>query len=103
MAPEILFAGSNSKCIYSEKTDMWALGVILHQILYMKHPFDNRTEKVITGDRAKVDKIYGQYDFLIDKCLIMSPADRISWNQFKKFYYYPIYSFNECFRIRSQL
>jgi serine/threonine protein kinase len=38
MAPEIYFSDSY-KTPYTTKCDIWSIGVILHEMLYQKHPF----------------------------------------------------------------
>jgi serine/threonine protein kinase len=40
MAPEIFFSHGHTKPYYSQKCDIWSLGVILHEIIYHRHPFN---------------------------------------------------------------
>jgi serine/threonine protein kinase len=40
MAPEIYFQPDGTKLLYDKKCDVWSLGVIIHEIVYRKHPFD---------------------------------------------------------------
>jgi serine/threonine protein kinase len=39
MAPEIFFSRSR-KTPYTIKSDIWAMGIILHEMLYQVHPFN---------------------------------------------------------------
>lgn len=69
MAPEIYFHNGQGKAIYSHKCDIYSLGVILHEMLYEKHPFNYSIEKMKTNTRVVVVKKFGVLDVLIDRCL----------------------------------
>lgn len=38
MAPELIFC-ENNKFTFTDKQDVWSLGVILHELFYKEHPF----------------------------------------------------------------
>lgn len=43
MAPEIYFHNGYTRPIYSHKCDVWSMGVLLHEMLYLKHPFESNS------------------------------------------------------------
>lgn len=86
MAPEIFFHQQFSKPVYSQKCDIWSIGVILHEILYQSHPFGLKSDNILKGQRTKIRKEHGYLDLLIDKCLVNNPNRRINWIDFKKIY-----------------
>lgn len=65
MAPEIYFYNGQGKPTYSHKCDIYSLGVILHEMLYGKHPFDYCVEKFKNNHRIIVNKKFGYLDLLI--------------------------------------
>ena len=85
MAPEIFF-NHDSRAFYSQKCDIWSLGVILHEIIYNKHPFNYSSERAAKMQRVNVTKTNGHLDMLIDRCLIKNPHNRIEWDEFKTIY-----------------
>lgn len=48
MAPEVLgfFVGDNPAIAYSVSVDIWAIGVIIAELLLKKHPFPNVSDLV---------------------------------------------------------
>lgn len=55
MAPEVINVSNGSGQLYSNKIDMWSLGVIFYQMTLGKYPFEAKSrnelyEKVKTGD-----------------------------------------------------
>lgn len=39
MAPEILLSNEEN-IVFTEKADVWSLGIILYEMMYNKHPFN---------------------------------------------------------------
>lgn len=79
MAPEIYFHNGRGRTKYNHKCDVWSMGIILHEILYRKHPFNYNADRMYNNDRVMIEKNNGKYDKLIDKSLISNPKSRISW------------------------
>lgn len=86
MAPEIFFNGGYTKTQYSQKSDIWSLGVMLHEILYNSHPFAYKEENMKRMRRVKINRRFGYLDELIDRSLVSHPERRISWKDFMKIY-----------------
>ena len=56
MAPEVLFASRKRKIVYNRKSDIWSLGVILHELVYDCHPFDYDSERTERCKRVRVKR-----------------------------------------------
>ena len=69
MAPEIYFS-YDRLASYTTKCDIWSLGILLHEMLYQKHPFRSNKSEFKRGRRVKVDKKFGILDEIIDRCLV---------------------------------
>ena len=100
MAPEIikLLEGEN----YSNKCDLWSLGIILYELCFKEAPFKGKTEfsvlkqinSIGNNILKKKDKTTGdeKLDDLINKLLEKEPEKRISWNEYFK---HPFFNINE--------
>jgi len=83
MAPEILKVGE-----YTEKSDIWSLGVIIYEILFKEHPYPCKNHKDLINKIKNVDNnldiniinLDEDLKFLLSKMLEKNPIDRISWN-----------------------
>lgn len=80
LAPEIW-----TNKTYSKAADVWAIGVILHEIAYLKHPFPAQTKeelkrKVCTEQLSKQKNslISEELESLIHKMLSKDPSQRPS-------------------------
>ena len=87
MAPEILKnEGENKE--YSDKCDLWSIGVIIYQLFFKRYPYygeiGNAILNKIKNQGQKVLKKTGYFklDDLISKLLIEDPTKRISWNEY---------------------
>ena len=60
MAPEVYFAQSKDKVMYDRKSDIWPLGVVLHELVYNCHPFNYDAEMMEKGNRVKVKNAVGE-------------------------------------------
>jgi serine/threonine protein kinase len=85
MAPEILF-----KTKYTSKSDLWSLGVIIYQMVYKKHPYNNSKSiieliKKMEGDTIFFDKnnVSIQCIELLKELLNLSPSNRMSLNELR--------------------
>ena len=69
MAPEIYFYKGEGKPLYSHKCDIYSLGVILHEMIYSKHPYEYCAKKMEKNQRVSIKKNFGYFDVLIDRSL----------------------------------
>ena len=83
MAPQIFFHNGYNKPNYSQKCDIWSLGIIIHEMIHKKHPFNYQSERLAKMDRVYVQKRFGCLDAIIDKCLVKNPNNRMQWNNLK--------------------
>ena len=88
-APEIL-EGKN----YSNKCDLWSIGIILYQLAFKEHPYDITTEyKLINSIKSKKPKDFKEtknekLNNLIRKLLVYDEEKRISW---ESYFYHPFF------------
>ncbi|CAD8073870.1 unnamed protein product [Paramecium primaurelia] len=106
-APEL----SCSDQVYNSKSDIFSLGVILYQLVYNNEiPFKiegKNVQKVKLSLKTQPIKCQYKQGFedqfldLIDKMLLYSPDERISWDQLESAPYFKNY-FPEKFQLSSQ-
>lgn len=84
MAPEIFF-NQGHRPVYEIKSDVWAMGVMLHEMLYRVHPFDGSVKRFERRERVQLKKRFGPCDELIDRCLKFEVEERIGWREFVSF------------------
>ena len=90
MAPEILLKSSKS---YTNKTDLWSIGICFYEILFGTNPFRAKTEvDLVKG--IKNLQMSKQLNFpedievsdlckdLLNKLLKVNPEERIDWTEF---------------------
>ena len=95
MAPELLSSNGNS---YTNKADLWSIGVCFYQMLFGKTPFDAKSyddlkEKVRThsGNKLKFPKdvpISDECRNLLIQLMQHNPTERIEW---KDFFNHPLF------------
>lgn len=85
MAPEILL-----KTKYSSKSDLWSVGVIIYQMIYLKHPYKNSRSIIELVKKMEKDEIDFDENGVSEECielmkdlLDLSPTRRMSWNELK--------------------
>lgn len=81
MPPEVLFHGNKASVVFSEKLDIWAIGVITYECLVGHSPFAARTDDEIRENikhlRMDLDKVpSAEIRQLIAMCLQSDPAAR---------------------------
>jgi serine/threonine protein kinase len=75
---------------YSKKTEMWALGVLLYEVMALKRPFsgknmDELIENILNGRRQPLPAVYSpELCSIVNQLLSLSPADRPSLRQLFK-------------------
>lgn len=71
---------------YGTKSDMWSLGVVLYEMITLKHPFDANSmegllNKIVKGSYAPISKQYSSdLRQLVDSLLQKNPSQRPSIN-----------------------
>ena len=80
MAPEILF-GEKSQVTFNKKSDIWSLGVMLHELVYGIHPFDMNLNDIANGKRVKIDNVYPLAEDFIRNALNYDLSERMSWEE----------------------
>ena len=80
MAPEIIFQ-DKTHVNFNKKSDIWSLGVILHELVYGVHPFDLNANDMQKGKRLKLDVTYPLAEDFIDKALKYDLKERMSWDE----------------------
>ena len=94
MAPEILKFKE-----YTEKADIWSLGVIIYEILFKKHPYPSSNQQELIKNIKSDDNITvpntidPSLNFLITSMLNKSEIDRISWENLFKSKWFSNYTF----------
>ena len=89
MAPELLMSKESS---YTNKADLWSIGVVFYQLLFGKNPFDSKNyqelkNKVRTqsGDRLifpQIMSVSTQCKKILVSLLQFDPDHRIEWRDF---------------------
>ena len=89
MAPELLNSKGNS---YTNKADLWSIGVVFYQMLYGKTPFDAKNYKDLqkkvkeySGSNLRFSKdvrISKECKDLLIGLLQYDPKKRIEWKDF---------------------
>ena len=81
MAPEILKLKE-----YTNKADIWSLGVILYEIVFKKHPYPSKNKAELIKKLKSPEKIYIPYleehlRNLIERLLDKNDYTRINWEE----------------------
>ena len=88
MAPEILKAEEEEIKEYSDKCDLWSIGVIIYELYFKKPPYNGINAsailKLIKNNGQKLLQKTGYYplDNLIENLLIENPLKRISCDEY---------------------
>ncbi len=81
MAPEVLEKNS-----YSEKSDIWSLGVTIYYMLFRDYPFQGDTEMMLFNNIKNNKNIKSSgnnlLDDLLSKMLCFNVLKRIDWNKY---------------------
>lgn len=84
MAPEVYFA--HGRPAYSVKSDLWAVGVLLHEMLYRQHPFGGSIRQMQQKKRVSLQQKFGVLDKIINRCLVFDPDRRVDWKEFMQLF-----------------
>ena len=81
MAPEILKLGE-----YTDKSDIWSLGVIIYEILFKEHPYPCKNQQELISNIKNnenliinVEWIDEDLKYILEKMLDKNPITRINW------------------------
>lgn len=85
MSPEII---EHQK--YTAKSDLWSIGIIMYQLIYREHPYQNcrnfaeltqkvKNEEISYPDQPSLDALTQD---LLRSLLTKNPHDRITWEDF---------------------
>ena len=81
MAPEVLKGE-----FYTEKSDIWSLGIIIYYMIFRDYPYHGKNELILYDDIISGKKINSANDNelndLIQKMLKINPNERMSWNEY---------------------
>lgn len=89
MAPEIM-----NNDVYDNQSDLWAVGLILYEMLYGHHPYEscktldelkntiNTTNILIPPENSDITDISGECIELLCKILQKNTSQRITWAEF---------------------
>ena len=87
LSPEFLENGN-----FSEKSDIWNLGVIIYYILFKEYPFNGKIEIQLLKDIQSNKKLKKTNDEnlndLINKMLCIDLNKRISWKEYFEHFYF---------------
>jgi serine/threonine protein kinase len=82
MAPEIY--KSKETAIYNDKCDIFSLGVILHELVYKKHPYNKEVNRLENNKRIQVKNKHDLVESFLEKALDHNPETRIDWKTLLK-------------------
>ena len=88
MAPETL-----ERCIYSEQSDIWSIGVILYEMLHGRPPFKSQSEAQLKREiKQPVTELLCSKDFarLITNCLQPDRLRRVTLPQLMEMYQFTL-------------
>ena len=81
MAPEVLEKGK-----FSDKSDIWSLGIIIYYLLFNEYPYIGKTEVQINNEIHSRKNIKKSNDNilndLLNKMLCIEPLYRITWEMY---------------------
>ena len=80
MAPEIVLE-NNTYVTFNKKSDIWSLGVMLHELVYGIHPFDMNADHMQRGKRVRLSVAYPLAEDFIEKALKYDISQRMSWDE----------------------
>lgn len=87
MSPEV-----HSNMPYSEKMDVWGLGVVFYELLYYSVPFEGRTMQELIRNiktrQFKSDPKYLQQNFLLSQMLSKKESTRLSSRELMEHKYF---------------
>ena len=98
MAPEIL-EGKN----YTNKCDLWSIGIIIYQLAFKEYPYKGTTEVVLLNKIKEAKKEHFKktenidLNNLIKQLLVYDENQRISWENYFNHPFFKVYKFNNTY------
>jgi len=91
LAPEVILLNDENETFYGKEADIWSLGILFHELLYGKRPFDHlkpseaREMIIKTNFEAPKDGFVSEETRdLLTRMLTRDPAKRITIKQMKE-------------------
>ena len=104
MAPEILGGEENKE--YSDKVDLWSVGIMIFQLFFRYYPYNGATEAIVLKNIKEKKHLPSTnnaiLDDLIKRLLNPDPKERLSWDEYFKHPFFQKNS-NETNKINSYI
>ena len=91
MAPEVIWKSDIDENSYGREVDIWSLGILFHELLYGKRPFEGKKGPQIRDmivnakfEAEKVDYVSEEARNLLNNMLKREPKERITIDQIRK-------------------
>lgn len=81
MAPEVFYAPHDGLARYNDRCDIFSLGVILHELIYHKHPYGLNEGHFRNNRRIAVHPKHPLVESFLERALEFDPLKRMSWEE----------------------
>ncbi|KAF2877506.1 serine/threonine-protein kinase-like protein [Massariosphaeria phaeospora] len=88
LPPEMLRGGGGKDNFYSEKVDLWSLGVLMYEFLIGEAPFEDTQpmtqRKIVRGEYSVPSFVSSEARDLIKRLLVLDPEKRIALEEVER-------------------